>query len=206
MPVDRGAARQGEGRGGGDQGGDGGNGRQLIIYPEGTRRPPGASRTTSTASPELYRDLGVPVVPVVMHPGLFWPRRKFLRYPGNFKVRILPPIPPGLDPDDFLAPDRRELETAERRAAARNGRGNPHVPPAADGRDSGSRSCRRMNGLPQPPQPRPALRPTSSSQWSRMPICRRCASVLATYPVGAGLADCAVLTVRASSRETRRHT
>ena len=65
-------------------------GRQLIIYPEGTRRPPGAAPEYKYGIARMYRDLGVPVVPVAMHPGLFWPRRQTLRYPGHFKVRILP--------------------------------------------------------------------------------------------------------------------
>jgi 1-acyl-sn-glycerol-3-phosphate acyltransferase len=38
-----------------------------------------------------------------MHPGLFWPRRSTMRYPGHYKVRILPPIEPGMDPDAFFA-------------------------------------------------------------------------------------------------------
>ena len=50
-------------------------GRQLIIYPEGTRRPPGAEPLYKYGIARMYRDLGVPVVPVAMHPGLFWPRR-----------------------------------------------------------------------------------------------------------------------------------
>ena len=78
-------------------------GRQLIIYPEGTRRPPGATPEYKYGIARMYRDLGVPVVPVAMHPGLFWPRRSTMRYPGHFKVRILAPIQPGMDPDAFFA-------------------------------------------------------------------------------------------------------
>ena len=51
----------------------------------------------------MYRDLNIPVVPIAMHPGLFWPRRSTMRYPGHFKVRILAPIQPGMDPDAFFA-------------------------------------------------------------------------------------------------------
>ncbi|MGZ2485549.1 1-acyl-sn-glycerol-3-phosphate acyltransferase [Rhizobium pisi] len=76
----------------------------------------------------MYRDLGIPVVPVAMHPGLFWPRRSFRRYPGHFKVKILPPIMPGMDPDAFFAhlievteraSDELLIDTVER---------NPHLP------------------------------------------------------------------------------
>ncbi|RCW26020.1 1-acyl-sn-glycerol-3-phosphate acyltransferase [Ciceribacter lividus] len=104
------------------------NGRQLIIYPEGTRRPPGAHPVYKYGIARLYRDLQVPVVPVAMHPGLFWPRRKFLRFPGHFKVRILPPIEPGLDPDAFFEKLMQVLEAASDELLVETARDNPHVP------------------------------------------------------------------------------
>lgn len=103
-------------------------GRQLIIYPEGTRRPPGAPPEYKYGIARLYRDLTVPVVPVVMHPGLFWPRRKFLRYPGHFKVKILPPIPAGLDPDEFLKTLMDVMESASDTLLLETVKDNPHVP------------------------------------------------------------------------------
>jgi len=103
-------------------------GRQLIIYPEGTRRPAGAPPDYKYGIARLYRDLTVPVVPVVMHPGLFWPRRKFLRYPGHFKVQILPPIASGLDPDVFLKTLVDVMETASDALLVETVKNNPHVP------------------------------------------------------------------------------
>lgn len=104
------------------------SGRQLIIYPEGTRRPPGAPPEYKYGIARLYRDLQVPVVPVVMHPGLFWPRRKFIRYPGHFKVRILPAIGPGMDPDAFLAHLVDVMETASDRLLVETAAANPNLP------------------------------------------------------------------------------
>ncbi|MCO5152251.1 MULTISPECIES: lysophospholipid acyltransferase family protein [unclassified Shinella] len=104
------------------------SGRQLIIYPEGTRRPPGATPEYKYGIARLYRDLQVPVVPVVMHPGLFWPRRKFIRYPGHFKVRILPAIAPGMDPDAFLAHLVEVMETASDRLLVETVAENPNLP------------------------------------------------------------------------------
>lgn len=78
------------------------NSRQLIIYPEGTRRAPGAEPAYKYGIVELYSQLGVPVVPVAHVAGLYWPRRKFKRYPGTIKARYLPPIPPGLDKEEFM--------------------------------------------------------------------------------------------------------
>ncbi len=104
------------------------DGRQLIIYPEGTRRPPGAAPEYKYGIARLYRDLKVPVVPIAMHPGLFWPRRTTLRYPGHFKVRILPPIQPGMDPDAFLAHLIQVTEAASDALLVETARNNPHVP------------------------------------------------------------------------------
>lgn len=109
------------------------SGRQLIIYPEGTRRPPGAPPEYKYGIARLYRDLQVPVVPVVMHPGLFWPRRKFIRQPGHFKVRILPAVMPGMEPDAFLAHLIDVMETASDRLLVETVEANPHLllPPTA---------------------------------------------------------------------------
>jgi len=88
------------------------NPRQLIIYPEGTRRAPGDEPAYKYGIVEIYTQLGVPVVPVAHVAGLYWPRRKFLRYPGTIKARFLPPIPPGLGKDEFMARLIGETEAA----------------------------------------------------------------------------------------------
>ena len=54
-------------------------GRQLIIFPEGTRRPAGAEPSYKFGVAHLYDVIGVPCVPVALNSGLFWPRRSFLR-------------------------------------------------------------------------------------------------------------------------------
>ncbi|MHA7971477.1 lysophospholipid acyltransferase family protein [Rhizobium sp. CAU 1783] len=104
------------------------DGRQLIIYPEGTRRPPGAEPAYKYGIARIYRDLEVPVVPVAMHPGLFWPRRKFLRFPGHFKVKILPPIAPGLDPDTFYETLIEKLEWVSDELLIETVENNPGLP------------------------------------------------------------------------------
>ena len=103
-------------------------GRQLIIYPEGTRRAAGAEPAYKYGIARIYRDLDVPVVPVAMHPGLFWPRRKFLRFPGHFKVKILPPIEAGLDPDVFYETLIERLEKVSDELLVETARDNPQVP------------------------------------------------------------------------------
>ncbi|MCR9139638.1 MAG: 1-acyl-sn-glycerol-3-phosphate acyltransferase [Alphaproteobacteria bacterium] len=104
------------------------DGRQLIIYPEGTRRPVGAEPNYKYGIAKIYAELGVPVVPVAMVPGLFWPRRRFRRYPGMIRVRILPPIAPGLDPDTFMEQLIETTEKATDELLVRTVRENPDLP------------------------------------------------------------------------------
>ncbi|MFP1631117.1 lysophospholipid acyltransferase family protein [Zhengella sp. ZM62] len=87
-------------------------GRQLLIYPEGTRRPPGAEPAYKYGIVELYVQLNVPVVPVAHCAGLYWPRRRMLRYPGTIRARFLPPIPAGLPREEFQARLQAETEAA----------------------------------------------------------------------------------------------
>jgi len=91
------------------------HGRQLIIFPEGTRRPAGAEPKYKFGVAHLYAGTGVPCLPVALNSGLFWQRRKFLRYPGTVVVEFLDPIAPGLDPDAFFARLRDTIEEATAR-------------------------------------------------------------------------------------------
>ncbi len=86
--------------------------RQLAIYPEGTRRSPGDEPLYKWGIAELYDQLQLPVVPVAHAAGLFWPRRKFLRFPGTIRARFLPPIPAGLPKQEFMDRLIRETEAA----------------------------------------------------------------------------------------------
>src|SRR5690606_41599430 len=71
------------------------DGRQLIIYPEGTRRPPGAEPAYKYGIVELYKQLNVPRIPIAHVPGHYCPTRTRLRYSGTIHVPVLPPILPG---------------------------------------------------------------------------------------------------------------
>jgi 1-acyl-sn-glycerol-3-phosphate acyltransferase len=87
-------------------------GRQLIIFPEGTRRAPGAKPDYKSGIVHLYRVAGVPCLPVALNSGLFWPRRSIRRVPGTIIVEILDPIPPGMDKDAFADKLRQRIEAA----------------------------------------------------------------------------------------------
>ena len=87
-------------------------GRQIIIFPEGTRRPPDAEPDYKPGILLLYDGLDVPCVPVALNSGLFWPRRKFMRYPGTIIVEFLDPIEPGLERAEFKERLESAIETA----------------------------------------------------------------------------------------------
>ncbi len=93
-------------------------GRQVILFPEGTRRPVGAAPDYKFGIIHLYRELKVPVIPIALNAGLYWPRRSFFRYPGTIIVEVLEPIPPGLDSKTFLARLIATIEPATDRLVA----------------------------------------------------------------------------------------
>jgi 1-acyl-sn-glycerol-3-phosphate acyltransferase len=95
-----------------------GDGRQIVVFPEGTRRPPGAEPRYKYGIAHLYGECGTPCVPIALNSGLFWPRRRFLRYPGTITVQILDPIAPGLAVEEFFPRLQDELETATARLIA----------------------------------------------------------------------------------------
>src|ERR1700760_2360383 len=93
-------------------------GRQFVIFPEGTRTPPGAPPNYKSGVAMVYADCGVPCLPVALNSGLFWPRRTFLRYPGTLVVEFLDPIPPGLKREEFLTRMESAIEGATNRIVA----------------------------------------------------------------------------------------
>jgi 1-acyl-sn-glycerol-3-phosphate acyltransferase len=95
-----------------------GCGRQLIIFPEGTRRPAGAEARYKYGVAHLYATAGVPCVPIALNSGLFWPRRSILRHPGTVLVEVLDPIMPGLDKEEFFKRLQDSIETATARLIA----------------------------------------------------------------------------------------
>ena len=89
-------------------------GRQVVIFPEGTRTAPGAERPYQPGIAALYARTGLPVVPVATDSGVFWGRRAFLKHPGTITVAIQPPIAPGLAKQAFLDALRTRIETPSR--------------------------------------------------------------------------------------------
>ncbi|MGI9488460.1 MAG: lysophospholipid acyltransferase family protein [Geminicoccaceae bacterium] len=90
-------------------------GSPVVIFPEGTRTPPGEKGTYHPGIAALYKQLALPVVPVALNSGLFWGRRSFVKRSGTILVEFLEPIQPGLDRKAFMAELELRVETATNR-------------------------------------------------------------------------------------------
>jgi 1-acyl-sn-glycerol-3-phosphate acyltransferase len=92
--------------------------RQVVIFPEGTRRTPGAPPDYKPGYVALYEGLGVTCIPLALNSGLFWPRRSLLRHPGTIVIEFLEPIPAGMPRKAFKAELEKRLEAASNRLVA----------------------------------------------------------------------------------------
>lgn len=89
-----------------------GEGRQMLIYPEGTRRAPGDPPDYKPGVAGLYRELNVPCTPVATNSGLVWPAHGLAKFPGTAVFELLEPIPPGLKRGSFMKELESRIETA----------------------------------------------------------------------------------------------
>ncbi|MEZ5857356.1 MAG: lysophospholipid acyltransferase family protein [Hyphomicrobiaceae bacterium] len=90
-------------------------GREILIFAEGTRREPGAPPDYKPGYVALYEALNVPAVPLALNSGLYWPRNSTALHPGTIIVEFLPAVPPGLG----RAEARKRIEAAIESASAR---------------------------------------------------------------------------------------
>ena len=86
--------------------------RQLLIFPEGTRRVPGAAPAYKPGVAGIYRDLQTPCVPVATNTGLHINSAGIATSPGTVVYEILEPIPAGLKRADFMRLLQERIETA----------------------------------------------------------------------------------------------
>ncbi|MBV9784877.1 MAG: 1-acyl-sn-glycerol-3-phosphate acyltransferase [Acidisphaera sp.] len=78
-------------------------GRQVVIFPEGTRVRPGEVRPLQPGIAAVAARAGLPVIPVATDSGHRWGRRAFRKYPGPIHMVVLPPIPAGLPREALMA-------------------------------------------------------------------------------------------------------
>ncbi|MDA0305259.1 MAG: lysophospholipid acyltransferase family protein [Proteobacteria bacterium] len=89
-----------------------GKGRQVIIFPEGTRAKPGKRHPYHPGIAAIYGHTDAPVIPVALNSGLFWGRGSFVKYPGVVTIEFLSPMPAGLKRREFMIDLERRIEGA----------------------------------------------------------------------------------------------
>ena len=78
-------------------------GRRILIYPEGNLAKAGERFRYRTGVFHMYRDFGMPVVPLATNLGLFWPQEEYRKTPGVAVIEFLDPIPLGLERGEFMS-------------------------------------------------------------------------------------------------------
>jgi 1-acyl-sn-glycerol-3-phosphate acyltransferase len=87
------------------------NGQWIVVFPEGTRMPPGETRRYGVGGAAVAADTGALVIPVAHNAGYFWPRRGLLKRPGTIRVVIGAPITTrGRDPREINEEAQRFIE------------------------------------------------------------------------------------------------
>ncbi len=93
-------------------------GRQVVIFPEGTRTAPGERVPYQPGVVAIAGASGAPVIPVATDSGRLWGRRAFHKRPGTIRVSVLPPLPKGLPRAQLLAALETAIETETGRLLA----------------------------------------------------------------------------------------
>lgn len=84
---------------------------QIVIYPQGTRVPPGTRRPYKIGVHAVYEESGLVCVPAATNTGAFQPKGLAV-YPGTAVVSFLDPIAPGMAREPFMAALETRIEAA----------------------------------------------------------------------------------------------
>ena len=107
-------------------------GRQIVIFPEGTRVAAGEQVALQPGVVALAAHTRLPVVPVTTDSGRCWSRRAFVKRPGTIHIAISPAIAPeqlrGRPRGALLDAIRSAWESEEMRLAAVHGSVAPDRP------------------------------------------------------------------------------
>lgn len=94
------------------------DGRPILIFPQGTRIAVGVKAPYKAGLAKLYKDLGVPVVPMALNTGVFWGRNAFFKKAGTITYRFLPSIPAGQPPLKMMEQLEKAIEEESDRLVA----------------------------------------------------------------------------------------
>jgi 1-acyl-sn-glycerol-3-phosphate acyltransferase len=79
------------------------SGRQIVIFPEGTRVSPGEQAVLQPGVVALAHALDLPVIPAATNSGLFWGRNAFNKRPGRLRIRVFPPLRVGARREEIIS-------------------------------------------------------------------------------------------------------
>jgi len=88
------------------------SGRQIIIFPEGTRTGPGVARPYRPGIAALYAHCDATIIPMALNSGYFWGKTRILKQPGTIIFHFLPPLAPGQSKNAMLADLRKHIDSA----------------------------------------------------------------------------------------------
>lgn len=95
--------------------------RPIVIYPQGTRVD---VDTTTKDKPykfgvaRMYEDSGLPIIPMAINSGYYYPKKGITKRPGKVVFEFLPPIPAGKDPKEMMKELEEIVETASQKLLA----------------------------------------------------------------------------------------
>lgn len=98
-------------------------GRPIVLFPQGTRV---SIESTTKEKPykagvaRLQELSGLPILPMALNSGVFWPRKGWMKYPGKVVFSILEPIPPGKPVAEVMAEIETRIETETKKLLNQN--------------------------------------------------------------------------------------
>ncbi len=105
--------------------------RPIVIFPQGTRvltDATTAEKPYKSGIGRMYEASALPIVPMALNTGIFWPRNSLIKRPGKVIFEFLPLIEPGQDVNIVMKDLQDRLETTSN-ALTREARTNyPYLP------------------------------------------------------------------------------
>ena len=86
-------------------------GRPILIFPQGTRVPPGETESYKSGVAKVYKDTALPIIPMALNAAVCWPKNGFIKKSGTITFEFLPMIPAGKKPQEMLKELENVLET-----------------------------------------------------------------------------------------------
>lgn len=91
--------------------------RPIVIFPQGTRVYPWqtvADRPYKIGLARMHEATGMPVVPMALNTGMFWPKHRWIKKPGKVVFEFLPPVDAKLGVYEVIRDVEQRVEQATR--------------------------------------------------------------------------------------------